>query len=247
MGGFFFNLGKTIGQTSRKANWVVQSMTGSESDALQAEYAVGKDLAQAYTKENPLSPEPEIQAFLDPLTARLLECVSNKEYKFCFRAANINEFNAFALPGGFIFVMRTLLDLCEWNEDEVAFVLSHEMGHVLLRHAINRLMASSAICAGLAKFPIGGLLGVGILQVAMELLNQGHSREQELEADKLAVQLSHFAGFDPEAGKHMLARLNTLPSEKWLGSTYFSSHPPFEVRVENIDKHIQVLRKGSKG
>lgn len=245
MSGFFYNFGKMMGQTTRKANWVVQSLTGSEGDALKAEYAVGKDLAQAFARESPLEPEPEVQAFLDGISGRLIECVTNPEHRFCFRAVRKDEFNAVALPGGFVFVMRPLLELCEWNEQEIAFVLAHEMAHVLLRHAINRLMASSAICAGLAKFPIGGLLGMGILQVAMELLNQGHSREQELEADRLAVRLANFAGFDPEAGKRLMLRFSALPSERWLGSTYFSSHPPAEVRIQHIEKNVLELRKAA--
>jgi predicted Zn-dependent protease len=105
------------------------------------------------------------------------------------------------------------------------------------------MMASSAICAGLARFPIGGLLGMGILHTVMELLNQGHSREQELEADQLATQLVHYAGFHPDGGSRLLRRLGSLPSERWLGSTYFSSHPPAEARIEHIEQLMRRLKE----
>ena len=245
MARFFYNVGKFVGQTGRKANWVIQSLTGSEGDALKAEHAVGKDLALAFAKENHVDPDPAVQAFLDRIGARLAPCVAAKEQQFSFRASRKEEFNALAFPGGFIFVMRPLLDLCAWDENEIAFVLGHEMGHVLLKHSINRLMASSIFCAGLARFPIGGLLGMGLLHATLELLNQGHSREQEFEADRVATQITHFAGFDPDGGKRLLQRLGAIPSERWLGSTYFSSHPPMEARIEHIEKNLQALRKGS--
>ena len=78
-------------------------------------------------------------------------------------------------------------------------------------------------------FVATGLLGMGILHTVMELLNQGHSREQELEADRLATQIIHYAGFDTAGGTRLLQRLGAIPSERWLGSTYFSSHPPMEA------------------
>jgi predicted Zn-dependent protease len=246
VGGFFYNLGRAVGSGARKANWVFQSLTGSEGDALQAEHTVGKDLALAYAKETELDPDPATQAFLDRISSRLVPCVSKKEQQFCFRAVHKEEFNALAMPGGFIFVMRPLLELCEWDENEIAFVLGHEMGHVLLKHAINRIMTSSAICAGMMRFPVGGLLGVGILHLVTDLLNQGHSREQELEADGLATQLVHYAGFDPEGGPRLLQRLGGVPTERWLDSTYFSSHPPVEARVENIGKKLQQLGKAAR-
>ncbi len=241
MAGFFYNLGRVVGQGARKANWVFQSATGTEADALRAEHAVGKDLALAFARENDLELDPAVQAFLDTISGRLVACVSNKQQRFCFRSARKEEFNAFALPGGFIFVMRPLLELCEWDEDEIAFVLGHEMGHVVLKHAINRLMASSAICAGLARVPVGGLLGLGLMHTAVELLNQGHSREQELEADQLAMQLVHYAGFRADGGTKLLRRLGGLPTERWLGSSYFSSHPPVAARIEHVEKVLRSL------
>ncbi len=242
MGGFFYNFGKMVGQNVRKADWVLQSLTGTDSEALQAEVAVGKDLASAYAKENPLDPDPKAQEFLDRISSRLMECVVSKERTFCFRSVQKEELNALAMPGGYIFVMRPLLEICQWNEGEVAFVLGHEMGHVILKHTMNRIMANTAINTALLRFPLGGLFGMGILHVVTELLDQGYSREQELDADAFGVKIASYAGFDPSAGKQALSRLGNLPTEKWFGSTYFSSHPELPDRLKNMDKVIQQLQ-----
>jgi predicted Zn-dependent protease len=238
MGGFFYNFGKVVGPTVRKADWIVRSMTGTESAVLKAELAVGKDIASAYAKENVLDSDPEVQRFLDQVSARLLECVTNKDRDFCFRSVQREELNAIAMPGGYIFIMRPLMELCEWNADEIAFVLGHEMGHVILKHTMNRIMANTAITAACLRFPLGGLLGMGILNVVTELLDQGYSRDNELEADAFGARIAGYAGFDPHAGKRALTRLGAIPSEKWFGSTYFSSHPELPVRLQNLDKTI---------
>lgn len=243
MAGFFYNLGKMVGQSSRKANWVIQSLSGNDEHAIEAENAVGKDLAQAYVQESELDSDPEVQFFLNGIASRLVECVADPQRRFAIRAVNSKEFNAFAMPGGFIFVTRPLLEMCDWNRDEIAFVLGHEMGHVIARHAVNRMMASSMIRASLARVPIGGLVGMGVLQVVTTLLNQGYSQDQELEADNLGMKLIHFADFDLDAGKRVLIRLSSFPAQAWLGSSYFSSHPPAHVRIDHIDRYIQEQKK----
>lgn len=245
MAGFFRNLGKMVGQNYRKADWLVRSMVGTETEAMEAEQAVGKDLAMAFAKENTLDPDPKSQQFLEKVSARLLECVVDPRRQFAFHSVEKPELNALAMPGGYIFVMRPLLDVCEWNEDEIAFVLGHEMGHVILKHTINRIMANTAVNTAFLRFPLGGLLGMGILHVVTELLDQGYSREQELDADGFGVKIAGYAGFDPHAGKRALSRLAQLPTEKWFGSTYFSSHPEWETRLANIDKVIEQLQSNS--
>jgi predicted Zn-dependent protease len=242
MGGFFYNFGKMVGPTVRKADWVLRSMTGTESEVLKAELAVGKDLASAYVKENPLDPDPEVEKFLNAISVRLLECVTNREREFSFLAVQREELNAIAMPGGYIFIMRPLLELCQWDADEIAFVLGHEMGHVILKHTMNRIMANTAITAACLRFPLGGLLGMGILHTVTELLDQGYSRDNELEADTFGAKIAGYAGFDPHAGKRALTRLGAIPTEKWFGSTYFSSHPELPVRLQNLDKTIRQLQ-----
>ena len=74
---------------------------------------------------------------------RLTKRVVNKQRKFSFEIIEGTELNAFALPGGFIFVTEPILKLCEYNADEIAFILSHEMAHVIRGHAMERIISST--------------------------------------------------------------------------------------------------------
>lgn len=236
MGGFFYNLGKKLGPKLRQANWVYRSVTGSEADAARAEHAVGRDLAQAFVQQTEIDADPMVQHLLDDVGNRLAACVKAPERRFVFRAVRANEFNAFALPGGFIFVMRPLLGFCACDPDEVAFILGHEMGHVIKRHAIERLMASSLISGAMTRLPAGGVLGAPVIHMATAMLNQGYSQDNELEADELGVKLMYAAGFDAAAAVRVLNRLRTIPTEAWLLSSYLSSHPPIEKRISRIER-----------
>jgi predicted Zn-dependent protease len=239
MGGFFYKLGKALGPKMRQASWVVNSLTGTEADAVRAEYGVGRDLAAAYLQQAEIDADPIVQQQVGDIGKRLADCVLDRERRFVFRAVRSREINAFALPGGFIFVMRPLLELCDWNRDDVAFILGHEMGHVIKRHAIERLMASSLIQGGVRHLPVGGPFKGPIIHMATALLSQGYSQDDELEADHLGVKLVLAAGFDAAAAVRVFNRLRTIPSEAWLLSSYLSSHPPVEVRIRNIERLLK--------
>lgn len=234
MAGFFYNLGRLVGPKVRKANWVLRDLTGTEAEALAAEYQVGRDLAQSFLHQLAMEPDPAVQTLLDDLGGRLTACLKNRQRRFQFFAVRSPELNAFALPGGFIFVMRPLLEFCYWDRDELAFVLAHEMGHVIRRHAIERLMASSIIQGGIGRLPVGGVLRAPVLNLAATLLNQGYSQDQELDADGLGVQLVRAAGFDAPAAARLLRRFQTVPREAQQLSSYLSSHPPVELRLSHL-------------
>src|SRR5262245_13069360 len=240
MGGFFFNLGKAVGANLRKANWVYRSVTGSEAEAIQAEVAVGRDLAQAMVAEHAPDPDQAVQGRLTDLAGRLAACLREQRYPFTVRALQAPEVNGFALPGGFVFLTRPLVELCAADADALAFVLGHEMAHVACRHAMDRLMANSVLRAGLSRLSVaGGLLGASLRGLAASLLHQGYSREQELEADGVGARLAAAAGFDPWAAVRLLERLAGVAGPVAGLSAYFSSHPPFEVRIGHLGKVLR--------
>lgn len=234
MAGFFYKLGRLLGPKVRQANWVVSSLTGTEAEAIRAEEQVGRDLAQSFLEQMEVEDDPAVLAMLHEVGSRLIPCIKNKERTFRIVAGRSRELNAYALPGGFIFVMRPLLEFCRYDRDEIAFVLGHEMGHVLKKHAVNRLMASSIIRTGVSRLPVGGILAAPIRNMAATLLNQGYSQDSELEADALAARLMKAAGYDVTAARRLLERMQTMPSEAWLLTTYFSSHPPIASRLLNL-------------
>jgi predicted Zn-dependent protease len=240
MAGFFFNLGRMVGGNLRKANWVYRSLAGTEAEAARAEAAVGRDLARAFVEQAELDRDPAVQALLADLSGRLAGALRRPLYPFTVRCVQAPDVNAFALPGGFVFFSRPLLQLCGADRDELAFVMGHEMGHVVLRHAIDRVLASSALNAAVGRLTMaGGVIGQSLAALAATLLSQGYSQDQELEADRLGARLAAAAGFDPAAPARLLGRLAGVGGDLAGLSQYFSSHPPFEVRIAHVNRAVQ--------
>jgi predicted Zn-dependent protease len=236
MGSFFYNLGKMVGPSLRKGKWVFQSLAGNEDDALRTELEVGRDLAQTLTREMSPDGHPQARQLLQELGAALAARVRDRRRQFSFRLVQAAEVNGYALPGGFVFVTRPLLELCHWDRDEVAFILGHEMAHVLKGHAMERLMNGWAFAAAGRAVPLAGWAGALVRRQIHELLHQAYSRDQELDADLLGVQLVQSAGFDATGAVRLLRRLQgNSPADPAL-SSYFASHPPFAVRIDHVTR-----------
>jgi predicted Zn-dependent protease len=239
MGGFFYKLGRSVGPQVRKANWLFRSLTGTEAESIRAEQAVGRDLAQAFLDQVEVNRDPELAQWIGDLGNQLVVCVKNRQWPFHFYVIQSIEFNAFALPGGFIFLTAGLLELCQWDRSELAFVLGHEMGHVLHRHAIDRVMASSVITATVGRIlPGGGLLRAPVTSLVSTLLHQGYSQDQEFEADRMGVRLLRGAGLETQAAIRLLTRLQSQTGDASILGSYFSSHPPLDVRIDHVARLI---------
>ena len=241
----FYNLGRKVGPRVRKAKWIWQSVTGAEADAIKVEHEVGRDLAHEIRTQLGPGREPQIEQLLNVIGHRVVSCVANKSRVFSFETVEGSEPNAFALPGGFIFVTKSLVELCRQDEDEVAFILGHEMAHVIRGHAMNRIVSNSAIAAASRAVPIRGAISGWLRKVGIRFLESTYSQELESEADQLGVRLMAAAGYDPRSGVQLfqrLAKLNSAPEKFDLGS-YFSSHPPFDVRIENINLQLRRRRR----
>ena len=244
MSGLLYNLGRKLGPKVRKAKWMWQSMTGTEADAVKIESDVGRDLAHEIRLQLKSDTDAQIEQLLERIARRLGACVANGARKFNFETVGGNEPNAFALPGGFIFITRSLVELCGADPDELAFILAHEMAHVIRGHAMDRIISNSAISTAARITPVRGILSGWLQKVGVQFLESAYSQDLESEADKLAVRLTAAAKYNPEAATRLLRRLASLsrqPEEFYLG-TYFSSHPPYKARIQNINRLIKKLR-----
>jgi predicted Zn-dependent protease len=239
MGHLFYHLGKAINQALHKGKWVFDSVTGSEADAVRAEEPVGRDLAGALLRQMPADPDPEVARFLEQMGGCLAGRVRVRGRRFSFRALAVAERNAFALPGGYVFVTRPLLELCGWKPDEIAFVLGHEMGHVLRGHAMDRIVNGWMLYAAQRALPVGGIAAAWLIGQARELIHKAYSREQELDADALGVQLAHSAGFDPRGAVGLLSRLQGEAVPGAPLDNYFATHPPFDVRIAHVSRYLE--------
>lgn len=237
----FYNLGKKLGPRVRRAKWAWGALTGTEADVIRLEQRVGLDLAQEARDQLQMDRDPGTREVLDEVGARLASRVANKLRSFHFDAFSGGEPNAFALPGGFIFASRSILDLCQGDTDQMAFILAHEMGHVISGHAIKRIMTHSAVSVVSCATPVQGVLGPWLRRVGVQFLVTAYSRDQELDADALAARLADAAGYDPRAGVTLfrnLAELKKTPDSLGLGE-YFSTHPSFEVRINALQRSLK--------
>ncbi len=239
---FFINLGRKLGTTVNRSKWYYKSLFGSEDEAIEAEYILGKALADNITREMKINHAPDRQNLLDEIGGKLVAKVVNKKRKFKFHVVESCDINAFALPGGFIFVTHALLDKIEMNRDELSYILAHEIMHVVLKHPINRILTdySARIISNI--FLKSGTIGLIARQLVDNLLRSNYSRDNEFEADNYAVRLMNSADFDPRASKVVLKKLAEIAPDDIPIYNYFLSHPSVKERIEKIDE-VLINRK----
>ncbi|MBI1372324.1 MAG: M48 family metalloprotease [Phycisphaera sp.] len=239
--GLFYKLGQLAGPKLRKGRWLWESVTGSEADIVEAEHATGADLAAALREQAGVDDDVELRRWVRKLGGELAECVANKQRKFAFEVIHGDEPNAMALPGGFVFINRPLIDLLNGDADETAFVLGHEMAHVIKQHAVDRLISDATFNTAMRAGPAAGVLGRWMSSTGRKLLSSAYSQDNEFMADKLGMRLAQAAGHDPHAAIRMLHRLKIAtgaPDGEPL-STYFATHPPFDVRIVHLDRYLR--------
>jgi predicted Zn-dependent protease len=144
------------------------------------------------------------------------------------------DVNAFALPGGFIYVTRPLLHFCDQDPHEVAFVVGHEMGHVVLSHTRNRLLADTLISTAISKLTPAGLVAFAMGKLATKFLQQAYSRQDELDADEFGVLLARRTGYDPHAAVRFMERVAARGRTKSGPAKYFAGHPTPRARIDAI-------------
>jgi predicted Zn-dependent protease len=187
------------------------SFTGFMSP--EQELEVGRDQHPEILKEfGGEVDDPKLKAYVDRIGQRLAKQSEMPDLKFTFTILNSDITNAFALPGGYVYVTRGLMSLAS-SEAELAGVIGHEIGHVTARHTAQRY--SRSVATGIAATAVGVLeavfLGTNIAgqlgQQAGQMYLAGFSREQEFEADTLGVRYLTRGGYSPVAMSTFLAKL----------------------------------------
>ena len=235
MSSLAYMLGRKTAPLFFKANWVMKSLAGSESEKIEAEFQMGYLLAEIYEHDVPVLTNNRLSEIAGKLTARL----RNEERRYCFKLDRSNDLNALAIPGGFIYVSEQLFDLCGEDIDSIAFVLAHEIAHGIHGDA-NKRFLSKTVINGLLQLRTRGI-SPPVQQLLARLVQQGYSREQEFRADRFAVALSKAAGFDPQGGCRLFSMLQKRSSDPGMLGNYFSSHPSMADRIERIERRINEL------
>ena len=166
----------------------------------------------------------------------------NRTHRFEVAALPGAEPNAFALPGGYIFVAPALVDLAGGGRDELAFIVAHEMAHVIRRHAIDRILSQRALKAITLASPAARSIAPWVRTVGVQWLEKAYSQDQEYEADELGGRLMRAAGFDPAGSIRMLERLGALEpggGASGLGN-WLSTHPPTADRILRLREQLDL-------
>lgn len=212
----------------------------------EQEVAMGLQAApQMAQQHGGLYPNNEYQAFVDNVGQRLVDNSIARQtgYKYDFHLlADANTINAFALPGGQIFITYALFSKLG-DEDQLAGVLGHEIGHVVGRHSAER-MAKQGLTQGILS---GVAVGVdpntaqGAAALA-QMLNMSYGRDDELQSDDLGVKFMLQAGYHPDAMIDVMKILKAAAGPNSVPER-MSTHPDPENRIEKIQEAIKKYEK----
>lgn len=191
-----------------------------------------------------LYPDQRFQDSVDQVGARLLQSdiLTDTEWQFDFHLlADPNTINAFALPGGPVFITAALYNQLK-TEGQLAGVLGHEIGHVVARHGAQRI-AKAGLTDGIMGAVVvasGDARSAQIAQMVGQMVNMKYGRDDELESDKLGVRFMVDAGYDPRS---MIGVMEILRDAGGGGSQpeFFSTHPNPENRIARIQQAIDEL------
>ena len=204
----------------------------------EREAALGANIARKVREEYDISEYPAYIIRLRDIGRQVASVSDRKELSYYFYIIDEDEKNAFSLPGGYIFIYKGLMDLLDCD-DELAFVLAHEIGHVVPRHHIKKMQAAlgaNLLMLGSAYADSPGFSrGVSF---ALAQVFTAYSREDEFMADELAVKYTKMTGFNPEAGVRVLEKLYDIQKEQIRPLSYFRTHPYTAQRIRHIKKTL---------
>ncbi len=225
----------------------------------KAELALGLKLAAQYNQQLPLLDEKDpLTVFVNEVGQRVATIADRPELFYHFRVVDDATINAFALPGGHIYIHRGLLNHLN-SEAELAAVLAHEIGHVTARHAVQRYTQIQAYQLGMVVTSIFVPMQPGtsnLTDLLAASFISGYGRDQELQADKLALKYIPKAGYDPQAVEQLLATLQRLEEidkkeKKDVGDKVveyhgaFASHPETQKRLSQTHQQAKALGKNN--
>lgn len=211
----------------------------------QQDVEIGKEVSKQAEQQLVLLNDRRVDGYLDRLGQKLASKAPGEKYAYQFKGVNDASINAFALPGGFLYINRGTIEAAD-NEAQLAGVIGHEIGHSALRHGTNQMTKATAMQLPLAM--LGGVVGnksiVGLLtQVGANFGAQSvllkYSRDAERQADIVGTQILYDSNYDPQQMAQFFMKLEE-ESKKSGGRPiqFFSSHPNPENRVAAVNAEV---------
>lgn len=209
--------------------------------SLEREIALGRQYCQAVESSARLVKDPLVAEYVNRIGQNIVRN-SDSKVPFTVKVIDASEINAFALPGGFLYINTGIL-LAADEEAELAGVIAHEVAHVAARHATRQM--TRADFANIASIPlifIGGGIGYAVRSAAgigLPMTFLKFSRGFEEEADYLGIQYMYKAGYDPQSFMSFFEKVQAREKQKpGTLSQVFASHPPIAGRMEKTQEQI---------
>ena len=222
----------------------------------QEDVQLGQQAAREVRQQLPMLDDDRTEEYVEDIGERLIDAIPGNlrhdEFRYSFDVVNLRDINAFALPGGPMFLNRGMIQAAG-TEAEVAGVMAHELSHVVLRHGTAQVSAGQkyqigAIAGQVLGAILGGRTGGAIAQgsqIGASLGIMKYGREYERQADLLGAQMMARAGYDPRAMARMFQTIERQGGNR--GPEWMSSHPNPGNRVEAINREAEMLRvEGSR-
>lgn len=222
----------------------------SNKYSIQDDVQLGREAARQAEEQFPLLRDNEVQNYVENVGRRLVSSIPSQfqhsEFGYYFKVVNARDINAFALPGGPMYINRGMIEAAR-TEGEMAGVMAHEISHVALRHGTAQATKGQkygllAGIAGIAGTIFGGPAVGQLAQAPFAVYFLKFSREYENEADLLGAQIMARAGYDPRDLANMF---RTIEQQGGGGGGFLSSHPSAKDRHARINKEAQLLRVNS--
>jgi Zn-dependent protease with chaperone function len=234
-------LGDTLAQTKIK--------TGFNIFSVNQDVDIGRQSAAEVESQMPILHDRSIESYVTSVGKRLAAVAPGADYPYQFKVVNASDINAFALPGGYMYLNRGLIEAAR-NEGELAGVMAHEMAHVALRHGTNQASKAYMGQAGLAV--LGGLTGkksqstqrvIGAVGgFGLNALFLKFSRTDESQADIVGSQIMAKAGYDPQDMVNFFELLRSKSSkDPGKVAQFFSSHPAPKDRAARVRQEMKML------
>jgi beta-barrel assembly-enhancing protease len=215
--------------------------------SVEQDVEIGRQSAAEAERQLPLLRDRATEGYINEIGQRLAAVAPGAKYPYRFKAVNVSDVNAFALPGGFMYINRGLIETAR-NEGELAGVMAHEMAHVALRHGTNQ--ASKAYLAQAGLGVLGGVLGGGaagqiigaVGGFGLNAVFLKFSRNAETQADIVGAQMMAGAGYNPLDMASMFETLEERAGrEPSKVEQFFSSHPSPSNRSKRIHEEARLL------
>jgi len=206
------------------------------------EVSIGRETAAMVENYFTVDTDPVNAARVRQIGRRLVGSLDNPRYAFEFHVVESGEVNAFALPGGYIYVFRGLLQLVP-NDDALAFVLAHEVAHVTESHAIQQFEKNVLISAGISALLLGtgtGGAAPRAANVVQAVVGLAFSRHDETEADEHGIRLATKAGYNPAAAAEAMKIVKRAGGDKGIPAL-LRSHPAPDSRIARLTSRAEEL------